>query len=212
MVCLESGTDIFGSPDFKHVGFERESLCCSVDLVYFASGERITNVGQHRQTAQTGDDLTQQFDPLASRIGGLARQAGYIAARPAEVGHEAGCNWIAAADEHDRYGRDGSHCRAPGDILPKNHGHLPANQIGRKCWEPIELILRPAEFDSDVMAVDEPRFLKAVAECRYSVNCVGSSCCLKESDHRHRRLLRARRERPRSRAAAKQKEFAPSYA
>src|SRR5262245_53744563 len=70
--CLESGTDIFGSPHFKHVGFERESLCCSVDLVYFASGERITNVGQHRQTAQTGDDLTQQFDPLASRIGGLA--------------------------------------------------------------------------------------------------------------------------------------------
>src|SRR5262249_12595506 len=67
--CLESGTDIFGSPDFKHVGFERESMCYSVDLVYFASGERITNVGQHRQTAQTGDDLTQQFDPLASRRG-----------------------------------------------------------------------------------------------------------------------------------------------
>src|SRR5215831_5330812 len=158
------------------------------------------------------DQLMQQLQPLRYFRLSLKAHAGYIAARPAEVGYEAGCNWIAAADEHDRYGRGGSHCRARGDILATNHGHLPASQIGRKCWEPIDLILRPAEFDSDVMAVDEPRFLQAVAECRYSVNCVGSSCCLKESDHRHRRLLRARRERPRSRAAAKQKEFAPSYA
>jgi hypothetical protein len=35
---------------------------------------------------------------------------------------------------------------------------------------------------------------------------------VEKSNHWHRRLLRARRERPRSRAAAKQKEFAPSYA
>src|SRR5262249_46817996 len=128
------------------------------------------------------DQLMQQLQPLRYFRFSLKAHAGYIAARPAEVGHEAGCNWIAAADEHDRYGRGGSHCRARGDILATNHGHLPASQIGRKCWEPIDLILRPAEFDSDVMAVDEPRFLQAVAECRYSVNCVGSSCCLKESD------------------------------
>src|SRR5262249_44912173 len=101
---------------------------------------------------------------------------------------------------------------ARGDILATNHGHLPASQIGRECWEPIDLILRPAEFDSDVMAVDEPRFLQAVAECRYSVNCVGSSCCLKESDHRHRCLLRARRERPcGGRAAEKRDELAPFH-
>src|SRR6516225_4085403 len=153
----------------------------------------------------------QQLQPLRYFRLSLKAHAGYIAARPAEVGHEAGCNWIAAADEHDRYGRGGSHCRARGDILAKNHGHLPANQIGRKCWEPIELILRPAEFDSDVMAVDEPRFLQAIAECRYSVNCVGSSCCLKESDHRHRCLLRTRRERPRRRAADERDECAPLH-
>jgi hypothetical protein len=35
---------------------------------------------------------------------------------------------------------------------------------------------------------------------------------VKKPDHGHRRLLRTRGERPRRRAAAKQKEFAPSYA
>src|SRR5262249_5563661 len=159
------------------------------------------------------DQLMQQLQPLRYFRLSLKAHAGYIAAWPAEVGHEAGCNWIAAADEHDRYGRGGSHCRARGDILAKNHGHLPANQIGRKCSEPLELILRPAEFESDVMAVDEPRSLQAVAECRYSVNCVGSSCCLKESDHRHRRLLRARRQRPRrNRPSNHLDEAAPSHA
>src|SRR5262245_38056062 len=153
------------------------------------------------------DQLMQQLQPLRYFRLSLKAHAGYIAARPAKVGHEAGCNWIAAADEHDRYGRGGSHCGARGDILATNHGHLPASQIGRKCWEPIDLILRPAEFDSDVMAVDEPRFLQAVAECRYSVNCVGSSCCLKESDRR----LRARRERQRHRAAEQRDERAPLH-
>jgi hypothetical protein len=35
---------------------------------------------------------------------------------------------------------------------------------------------------------------------------------LEEPDHRHRRLLRVRRERPRGRAAEQDDEFAPSYA
>src|SRR5215831_12979641 len=155
------------------------------------------------------DQLMQQLQPLRYFRFSLKAHAGYIAARPAEVGHEAGCNWIAAADEHDRYGRGGSHCRARGNILASDHGHLSANQIGRECREPIELVLRPAEFDSDVMAVDEPRFLQAIAECRYSVNCVGSSCGLKESDHRHRCLLRTRRERPCHSAAEPGYKFSP---
>src|SRR5262249_41049254 len=100
--CLESRTDIFGSPDFKHVGFERESMCRSVDLVYFVGGVRITHVGQHRQTAQTGDDLTQQFYPLASRIRCLARQAGDIATRSGQTCDNAGADWIARRREYDR--------------------------------------------------------------------------------------------------------------
>src|SRR5215510_4538720 len=100
----------------------------------------------------------------------MKAHAGYIAARPAEAGHETACDWIAATDEHDRYSRGGSPGRTYGDILASDHGHLPANQIGRECREPIKLVLRPVNFDRYVVAVDEPGFLQAVAECRYSVN------------------------------------------
>ena len=65
----------------------------------------------------------------------------------------------------DRYGRGGSPGRAHGDIWADDHGHLPLRQIRRECRQPIELVLSPAKFDCDVVAVDEPGFLQAVAEC-----------------------------------------------
>src|SRR5262245_10702476 len=91
--------------------------------------------------------------------------AGDIAARPAEVANESGCDRIAAADEHDRYGRGGSPSRAHDDIWTDDHSHLALHQIRRECWQPIELVLRPAKYDRDVVAVDEARFLQALAEC-----------------------------------------------
>ena len=72
----------------------------------------------------------------------------------------------------------------------------------RECWQPIELVLRPAKYDRDVVAVDEACFLQALAECRYPINCIGRGRGIKETDHRYRRLLRSRRERPCSRSAA----------
>jgi hypothetical protein len=50
-----------------------------------------------------------------------------------------------------------------------------------------------------------------MAKRGHEVRCVSKRRAAQKPDHRHRRLLRARRERPRRRAA-KQKEFAPSYA
>src|SRR5262249_52878673 len=57
--------------------------------------------------------------------------------------------------------------------------------IRRECRQPIELVLRPAKFNRDVVAVDEPGFLQAVAECRYPVNGMGSRAGIKETDHRY---------------------------
>src|SRR5262249_55279341 len=100
--------------------------------------------------------------------------------------------------------------RPHGDIWADDHGHLPLRQIRRECRQPIELVLRPAKFDRDVVAVDEPGFLQAVAECRYPVNGIGSRGGIKETDDRHRRLLRPRRPR-RRRAAEKRDEHPASH-
>jgi hypothetical protein len=64
--------------------------------------------------------------------------------------------------------------------------------------------------DPDVLALDEAYFLQALAErsplvARYVPTA-------EKPHHRHRRLLRARRERPRERRAAEQRdELAPSH-
>src|SRR5262249_44802921 len=129
-----------------------------------------------------------------------------IAVRPAEIGNETSFDRIAAADEHDRYGRSGSPDHAHSGIWADDHGHLPLYQIRRECRQPIELVLRPAKFDRDVVAVDEPGFLQAAAECRYPVNGIGSRCGIKETDHRYRRSLRLRSERPRRRSAADERD------
>src|SRR5258708_20746065 len=121
---------------------------------------------------------------------------GDFAARPAEIGKEPTFDGTAAADEHDRYGRSGSPDHAHSGIWADDHGHLPLHQIRRECRHPIELVLRPAKFDRDVVAVDEPGFLHAIAECRYPVNGIGSRGGIKETDHRHRRLLPPPRKRP----------------
>src|SRR5262249_7034945 len=111
--------------------------------------------------------------------------AGDMAARPTEIGNETTFDRIAAADEHDRYGRGGSAGGTHDDIWADDHSHLPLRQIRRECRQPIELVLRPAKFDRDVVAVDEPGFLQTVAEGRYPVNGIGSRGGIKETDHRY---------------------------
>src|SRR5262245_39835687 len=66
------------------------------------------------------------------------------------------------------------------------------HQVRRQRRQPIDLIVGAAVFDGHVLALDEARVSQALA------------------DHRHRRLLRASHERPRSRRAAeKRDELAP---
>ena len=93
-----------------------------------------------------------------------------------------------------------------------NHGHLTANQIGRQRRQSIVLVLRPAIFDRHVPALDIAGFAQALAERAHTVRVPVRRCAAEEPDHRHRRLLRARRERPRRRRAAEQRdELAPPH-
>src|SRR5262249_26777153 len=127
--------------------------------------------------------LMQQREAFRLQRGPRKAYAGDIAARPAGVGHETGCNWIAAADEHDGWGRGGGLGRAHGGILANDRCHLPVYQIRRECREPIELILRPAEFDRHVVAVDEPGFLQTVADSRNPITGIAGCCARAASGH-----------------------------
>src|SRR5262249_47770338 len=94
-------------------------------------------------------------------------------------------------------------------IRADDHGHLALRQIRRECRQLIVLVLRPAEFDRYVVAVDEPGFLQAVTECRYPVNGIGSRAGIKETNHRYRRSLPPRRARPCGYSAAEKCDEVP---
>jgi hypothetical protein len=87
---------------------------------------------------------------------------------------------------------------------------LAVNQIGRQCRQSVILAVRPAKFDCHIAAPDETSFAQTLVERAQTVrHFVGRSDAEKPCD-RHRRLLRARRERPRGRRAAEQRdELAP---
>src|SRR5437899_2869060 len=74
------------------------------------------------------------------------------------------------------------------------------------------MALQPVVLDHYVLALDEAGFVEAFAERYHIARGAISRPAANKPHHRYRRLLRARRERPRGRRAAEQRdELASSY-
>jgi hypothetical protein len=87
-----------------------------------------------------------------------------------------------------------------------------ADQIHGERRHTFEMLLGKTELDRDILAVDKPRFGQAFAERGGEMRNCRRSIGAEEPDHRHRVLLRARRERPHGRhAAEKGDELASSF-
>src|SRR6516165_5982340 len=90
--------------------------------------------------------------------------------------------------------------------MRSDHRHLTAYQLSCEVGQSIILILRPAILDRHILAFDVPAFADALPECGHKTCSVGGRRAAEEPDYRHRRLLRARRERPRGSRTAEQRE------
>ena len=66
---LEGGRDILGSPDFDCGDLEAERAGRCLNLAHLQHGGGIADIGHDRQPAKTGDNLAQEFESLASKIG-----------------------------------------------------------------------------------------------------------------------------------------------
>src|SRR5262249_26812918 len=135
-------------------------------------------------------------------------EAGRIAGRSGEAGDEAELDRVFGSNECDWYRLSrsfGGHGRyAPGC---SDHADLPTSQVGGQFREPIESARQPI-VNRHVLAFDPAAFGKATAE-RMQYMFARSRCQRAEKPHHgHRRLLRARRQRPRSRAAEQRYERA----
>jgi hypothetical protein len=89
---------------------------------------------------------------------------------------------------------------------------LPANQLSRKCRQPLILRFRPPVFDSDVLSFDETRLLQPRVEFGREARCGSRRSTLKNPNDGHRRLLSISSERPsRRRSTDKRNELAPLH-
>jgi len=117
-------------------------------------------------------------------------------------------------EEHDR---DRRRCRLGrkrhiGASACNNHRDRQANQFDRQRRQPLGLIFSETVHDRHVLALGITGELEAQTKSAQSVRQRVGQPTVEESDHRHRRLLPARRERPRRRRAAKQcDELAPVH-
>src|SRR5439155_17260535 len=87
-----------------------------------------------------------------------------------------------------------------------------ADEIGRKCGQPLIASLRPPVLDREVLSLDIAGFAQSLAEGG-EIGCARARRgAIEEADHRHRLLLRPGGQRPqRRRAAEKREEFSPPH-
>jgi hypothetical protein len=183
----------------------RRKICCPTAAAAFRTSS-IGRVHEHGDQLSLRNQLAQQRQLFRLQFGREQARARHAAARPAEAGHKAYLDRKIAAGKNDRNRR----CRSFGrerravTACRDDHRHLTADQIGRHCRQSIKLSLRPAEFDRDILAFDIAGFFVQTLTERRDDRCrLARGPAAKEPDHRHCRLLRARRERPRCRAAEK---------
>src|SRR5262245_33691698 len=139
---------------------------------------------------------------------------GRIATRPGGVSDETKSDRVFTHAEHDRDRRGGGlgRQRRRSASARGDDGDLPANQVSCQLRKSLVATLRRAVYDRHVLALDEAHVLQPLAKCAQTMRVRFYCCAEEQSDHRHRRLLRSRRERPcRCSAAEQHNEVAPSH-
>ena len=106
---------------------------------------------KHANRRCLGNDLAQQLQSLRPDLAAEPAHAGDVAARPVEAGDEAVLDRIGAGSEDDRHRRCCGLGRERRTAVHHDHGHRQANQIRHQRRQAINLILRIAIFDRDVL-------------------------------------------------------------
>src|SRR5262245_3192481 len=173
----------------------------------------ITWIDERGHTRGAGHQLMQQREPFGDHLGAEKIYPGRIASGAGDARNETKLDRILtdAEDDRDRRGSGLSRACAGRAARHRDHRHPTTDQIGRQFLHPIVLTLRPAILDRDVLTFHKARFVEPLPERRQEGPEVLKRTETEEPDHRHRRLLRSRGERPRRRAAEQRDELAAPH-
>jgi hypothetical protein len=109
--------------------------------------------------------LAQEFEPFCCQFASEPIDACQVAARPREAGDKTRVDWVFSANENNRDYHGCGLDRECGSSGCGNHGNLAANQFGSQRRQSIDLIVGPAIFDRDIVALDKAGLLQALVEC-----------------------------------------------
>src|SRR5262249_39698211 len=166
-------------------------------------------IDEQGDTSRLGHHLTQEIQPLCGQFTTEKIDPCQVAARSGKAGDETQADRVFPnnEDDGDCRGRRLS-CQPRTSIERRDHGDLSANQFGRKRRQSIDLIVSPAILDCYVLALDIAGILQALAKCAQTLGSPVRRRGVEEPNNRHRRLLRARRDRPCRRAGKQRYELA----
>src|SRR5262245_45224753 len=132
--------------------------------------------------------------------------ASHIAARPVKAGDETQLDRVLPGRKNNRdcrgrrFGRERSGSAAGrGD-----DGDAAADKISHDRGYALEAAVQPMVLDRDGLTLDVAGFIEAFTKLSTNVRGAFRRTSANESNHRHRRLLRARRHRPGGRGSAEQ--------
>src|SRR5215813_7276092 len=168
---------------------------------------RTGRIYEHADRGGIGNHFVQQLKLLRHQEGVEIAYPCDVPAWSIEAGDKPKLYGIGPSLEHDRNRRGrslGSECGRGAGL--GNHSDPPADKISGQGRQSIVMFLRPAVFDRDILPLDIAGFLKTFTEGGHKERVSSGRSAAEESDHRHRRLLRARRERPHDRRAAEQRD------
>ena len=174
------------------------------------SNLRVAGIDQHHKARVPLQQLMQKPKLLGCKARIHGGDASDIAAGPIEANDEAGLDRVNSDHENDRNrcGRGlGRECRRHA-ARRHNDVRRPPDQVGRQLRQPGALPVPPAIFDQNIAALDIAGFSEPFAEAGDESRVCFGRARMEQPNHRHRRLLRARRERPSRCRAAERDELA----
>src|SRR5215831_9618690 len=161
----------------------------------------------------TGDQFLSQFDALRPERRSKNCHSRDVAARLVEAWNEAEFHRIAdcGKDNWNRRGRSlGSESsRRTAGREKERHGQ--ADEFCRQRWQTVVMPFRPAESDCEIASLDKTHFTQTLPKGSDHTCGLAGGSAAEEANHRHRCLLRARRERPRHSAAEQRDELAADH-
>src|SRR5262245_54177437 len=208
----EDSIEIAISTGVENLELEPQRASRCLEFAGLDLGDGMHPIDECADGCRRRDQSLQQFQPLRLQLNAHRGHTGEIGTRSIQASDKPECDRINAGDEDDRNGRGRSFGREHSKDVTGlgDYGDLLMDQIGRQRRQPMVLLLRPAILDGDIPTFDKAGFAQALAKGAHPTRVQVGGRTAQVPDHRHRSLLRARRQRPPRRRAAKQRdEFAP---